>query len=95
MLYQSEVRPRSWRAIAVFDDLEERLLFVGRSRREIQANYSHAFCEILDEEERGHVRSIFLQRWQSTSTSGRWFNQAELDLPELDLPPGPGVLPAA
>ena len=31
MFYQTEAKPQGWRAVAVFDDRGDRLLYVGRS----------------------------------------------------------------
>ena len=34
-----------------------------------------------DEEERGHVKAISMQRWQGAPDSGRWVHQSDLPVP--------------
>jgi hypothetical protein len=81
MFYQTEAKPQCWRAVAVFDDRGDRLLFLGRSSTQVRAGFAEAFFEVLDEEERDHVRSISLQRWHGAPDSGRWIHQTNLNVP--------------
>ncbi len=81
MFYHTEAKPQCWRAMAVFDDRGERLLFLGRSSTQVRAGFSQAFFEVLDDEERDHVRSISLQRWQGAPDAGRWMHQTNLTVP--------------
>jgi hypothetical protein len=81
MLYQTESKPQGWRAMALFDDRGERLLFLGRSSTQVRGNYTEAFFEVLDEEERGHVRGIALQHWHGAPDAGRWLHQTNLSIP--------------
>ena len=81
MFYPTESKPQGWRAIAVFDDRGERLLFVGRSSTQVRAGFPGAFNEVLDDEEREHVRSISLQRWHGAPDAGRWVHQTNLAVP--------------
>jgi len=81
MFYPTEAKPQGWRAIAVFDDRGDRLLFVGRSSTQVRAGFATAFSEVLDEEEREHVRSISLQRWHGAPDAGRWVHQTNLAVP--------------
>jgi hypothetical protein len=81
MFYQTEAKPQGWRAIAVFDDRPECLLYVGRSSTQVRANFAEAFFDLLDDEEREHVKSIALQRWQGAPDSGRWLAQTTLNVP--------------
>lgn len=81
MFYQTEAKPQGWRAVAVFDDRNDALLYLGRSSTQVRAGYVQAFLEVLDEEEREHVTSISLQRWQGAADSGRWLAQTTLILP--------------
>jgi len=83
MLYQTEAKPQGWRAVAVFDDRSERLLYLGRSSTQVRAGFSQAFFEVLDDEERELVRSISLQRWHGAPDSGRWMHQTMLTMPTL------------
>jgi len=81
MFYQTEAKPQGWRAIAVFEDRSERLLYLGRSSTQVRAGFPQAFLEVLDDEEREQVRSISLQRWHGAPDAGRWMHQTALALP--------------
>jgi hypothetical protein len=80
-MLRSEANPQSWRAVAVFDDRGDRLLYLGRSSSQVRAEYTEAFYEVLEAEERDHVRSLSLQRWQGAPEAGRWIHQANLIVP--------------
>jgi hypothetical protein len=79
--YQTEAKPQCWRAVAVFDDRPEMLLYLNRSSPQVRAGYRAAFVDLLDEEERGHVKAISMQRWQGAPDSGRWVHQSDLPVP--------------
>ena len=81
MFYQTESKPQCWRAIAVFDDRSDRLLYLGRSSTQVRNGFTQAFFDVLDQEERDHVRSISMQRWHGAPDSGRWMHQASLRVP--------------
>ena len=81
MTYQTEAKPQCWRAVAVFDDRPEFLLYLNRSSPQVRAGYRAAFMDLLDEEERAHVQSISMQRWQGAPDSGRWITQTHLTVP--------------
>ena len=81
MFYHTEAKPQGWRAVAVFDDRGDRLLYLGRSSTQVRAGFSQAFFEVLDDEERDHVRSISLQRWHGAPDAGRWMHQTNLKVP--------------
>jgi len=81
VLYHTESKPQGWRAVAVFDDRPEALLYVGRSSTQVRAGFTDAYWELLDDEEREHVRSISLQRWQGAPDAGRWIHQTNLNIP--------------
>jgi hypothetical protein len=49
MFYPTEAKPQGWRAMALFDDREDRLLFVGRSSTQVRAGFATAFSEVLDD----------------------------------------------
>ena len=83
MFYQTEAKPQGWRAVAVFDDRPEQLLYLGRSTAQVRAGYANAFFEMLDEEERSHVRSIAMQRWHGAADAGRWMHQTTLNIPAI------------
>jgi hypothetical protein len=81
MFYQTEAKPQGWRAVAVFDDRSDLLIYLGRSSTQVRANFAQAFFEVLDDEERDHVRSISLQRWHGAADAGRWMHQTNLTIP--------------
>jgi hypothetical protein len=81
MFYPTEAKPQGWRAVAVFDDRGDRLLYLGRSSTQVRAGFATAFAEVLDDEEREHVRSISLQRWHGAPDAGRWIHQTNLTIP--------------
>jgi hypothetical protein len=81
MFYPTESKPQGWRAVAVFDDRSERLLYLGRSSIQVRTGFKEAFLELLDDEEREHVRSISLQRWHGAPDCGRWIHQTNLNVP--------------
>jgi hypothetical protein len=81
MFYHTESKPQGWRAVAVFDDRGDRLLYLGRSSTQVRSGYGEAFLEVFDEEEREHVRSVSLQRWHGAPDAGRWMHQTNLTVP--------------
>jgi hypothetical protein len=81
MFYQTEAKPQGWRAVAVFDDRGDRLIYLGRSSTQVRSNFAPAFFEVLDDEEREHVCSVSLQRWHGAPDAGRWLHQTNLNIP--------------
>ncbi len=81
VFYQTESKPQGWRAVAVFDDRGDRLVYLGRSSTQVRAGFAQAFFEVLDEEEREHVLTISLQRWHGAPDAGRWLHQTNLNVP--------------
>ncbi len=76
-----EAKPQCWRAVAVFDDRSERLIYLGRSSPQVRDGYEGAFLHLFDEEEREHVTAIQLQRWNGAPDAGRWVVQGPLNIP--------------
>jgi hypothetical protein len=81
MIIHTEAKPQGWRAVAIFDDRPDALLFLGRSSTQVRAGYIEAFMEVLDEEEREHVTNVALQRWHGAPDAGRWVLQTNLKVP--------------
>lgn len=81
MFYQSESKLQGWRALVIFEDRSECLLYVGRSTTQIRAGYAAAFADILSEEERAQVRAISLQCWQGAPDRGHWLPKGTLTVP--------------
>jgi hypothetical protein len=81
MLIQTESKAQGWRAVAVFGDRPEALVFVGRSSTQVRQEYVESYLELLDDEERGHVTEIQLQQWSGAPDAGRWVHKSNLKLP--------------
>jgi hypothetical protein len=81
MFYPTEAKPQTWRALAVFSDRSERLLYLGRSTAQVRAEYAGAYEEVLDEGEKARVCSISLQCWHGAPDRGRWIPKTVLALP--------------
>jgi hypothetical protein len=81
MFYPTEAKPQSWRAMAVFADRTERLLYLGRSTNQVRAGYAGAYEEVLDEDEKARVCSVSLQCWSGAPDQGSWIPKTTLALP--------------
>ncbi len=81
MLVTSESKAQCWRAVAVFDDRPDALIFVGRSSTQVRQEYAEAYMELLDDEERGHVTAVQLQQWNGAPDAGRWVLKSPLKVP--------------
>lgn len=81
MFIQTESKAQGWRAIAVFDDRADALIFVGRSSTQVRQEYLDAYMELLDDEEREHVTTIQLQQWSGAPDAGRWILKNTLKVP--------------
>ena len=81
MLIQTESKAQGWRAVAVFDDRPDALIFVGRSSTHVREEYAEAFLELLDDEEKEHVTTIQLQQWSGAPDAGRWVQKNTLKVP--------------
>ena len=81
MLVTTESKAQNWRAVVVFDDRHDALIFVGRSSTHVRQEYVDSFMELLDEEERGHATTIQMQQWSGSPDAGRWVYKTDLKLP--------------
>jgi hypothetical protein len=81
MFHQTEAKFQTWRALAVFADGSECLLFVGRSTTHVRAGYAAACAELLDEEEHARLARIKLQCWEGAADRGHWILMGELPVP--------------
>jgi len=81
MFVQTESKAQGWRAVAVFQDGTEALVFVGRSSTQVREGYSEAFLEQFEEDERENTSSMNLQQWHGTPDAGKWMNKAVLRMP--------------
>jgi hypothetical protein len=82
--YQTEAKPQCWRAVAVFADRPEILLYLNRSSPQVRAGLPTAFFEVLDNEERAAAKSIALQHWHGAPDAGRWLHQSDLAIPTAE-----------
>jgi hypothetical protein len=82
MVIRTESKPQGWRALVVFEDGSECLLYVGRSTTHVKNGYKTAYTEVLTEEERDQVRSISLQCWEGAPDRGRWLPKSTLPIPD-------------
>jgi hypothetical protein len=81
MLINTESKAQNWRAVAVFDDRPDALLFVGRSSTQVRQGYVESYLELLDDEERGHVTNVQMQQWEGSPDAGRWRIMSDLKVP--------------
>jgi hypothetical protein len=81
MMFQTESKMQAWRALAIFADRAECLIYVGRSTSQVREGYGEPYMEILDEEERAQVQRIELQCWQGAADQGHWIQKAILAIP--------------
>jgi hypothetical protein len=81
MIYHTETKFQGWRALAIFEDGGECLLYVGRSTTQVRTGYVSAWAELLDAEERARVLRIVLECWQGAADQGRWIAKGDLPLP--------------
>ena len=81
MLVTTESKASNWRAVVVFDDRPDALLYVGRSSIQVRQEYVGSFLELLDDEERGHASAIQMQQWSGAPDAGRGLYKADLRLP--------------
>jgi hypothetical protein len=97
MMFQTEAKMQAWRALAIFADRGECLIYVGRSTSQVREGYAEAYMEILDDEERAQVQRIELQCWQGAADQGHWIQKAILTIPTVKpvaVPDaGPRLLP--
>lgn len=83
MFYHTESKPQCWRAVAIFEDRPDLLIYLGRSSTQVRGGYVAAFMELLDDEERENVRGVRLERWHGAPDAGRWMPQTQLNIPAL------------
>src|SRR5437868_3820650 len=80
-VYRTETKLQSWRALAIFEDGSECLIFLGRSTTQVRAGYATAFTEILEPDERARVQSVAMQCWDGAPDEGRWVTKTTLNVP--------------
>jgi hypothetical protein len=99
MVYRTESKLQGWRALAIFEDGNECLIYLGRSTTQVRNGYAAAYEEVLTDEERAQVRSISLQCWQGAPDEGKWIAKTTLRIPSAEpvavngKPIDPRILP--
>ena len=58
MFYQTEAKPQGWRAVAVFDDRGDRLLYLGRSSTQVRAGFTEALARLVSSAQSEHTRGV-------------------------------------
>jgi len=83
MIYRNESKLQRWRALAVFGDGSECLVYLGRSSGQVRGGYAAAYADLFDGDERDQVRRVVLQLWEGAADEGRWVEQTTLPVPRL------------
>ncbi len=81
MLIQTESKAQGWRAVAVFEDGSEALLYVGRSSTHIRTEYVEAYLSAVEHEEWEEATSIRMEQWSGAPDAGRWVAKSTLKVP--------------
>ena len=84
MVYRTESKLQGWRAVAVFVDGREYLVYLGRSTTQVRANYAAAYAELLEDDEQRCVSEIALECWQGAADAGRWLRKSLLAIPSRE-----------
>jgi hypothetical protein len=80
----TESKLQGWRAVAVFADGRECLVYLGRSTTQVRANYAAAYAELLEDDEQRFVREVALECWQGAADAGRWIRKSILAIPSRE-----------
>ena len=81
MLIQTESKAHGWRAVAVFEDGSEALLYIGRSSTQIRQGYVEAYLSAIQEEGWEEATAIRMEQWSGAPDAGRWMVKAALKQP--------------
>jgi hypothetical protein len=80
-----ETRAQRWRALSKRKDGKEQLLILGSSYEQVKKTYPEPFFDLLDDEERGLVREIAIQKFIGSPDRGTWTDQSTLPIPKKDF----------
>jgi hypothetical protein len=81
MLIQTESKAQGWRAVAVFEDGSDALLFIGRSSTQVRQGYVEAYLSAIQEEGWEEATSIRMEQWSGAPDAGRWVEKTTLKVP--------------
>ena len=91
-VYQTEAKPQSWRRRGrVRRSPRSAAVSQPLGHAQVREGFRKAYFDLLDDEQRGHVHHISLQRWQGAPDSGRWQHQSNLAVPTSM--PAPMIMP--
>ncbi len=79
MFYQTEAKPQCWRAVAVFDDRPEQLLYLNRSSTQVRAGFRDPYFDLLDVEEARAREGSFFATMARRSRLGTLGSSDKLD----------------
>jgi hypothetical protein len=83
----TENKPQRYRAIAIYANGDEGLLYLGQNFNQVQEGYDIPYFELLTSDERAKVAKISLQKWMGMPDAGRWEDQRELPIPQdVEMP---------
>ncbi|MBN9519297.1 hypothetical protein J0H58_12365 [bacterium] len=81
MLIQTESKAQGWRAIAVFEDGSEGIVFIGRSSTHVRQEYVEAYLGAVKDEEWDEATTIRMEQWSGAPDAGRWVHKSNLKVP--------------
>ena len=81
MLIQTESKAQGWRAVAVFDDRGDALIFVGRSSTQVRQGYVDAYLSAIADEGWEEATAIRMEQWSGAPDAGRWVEKTTLRVP--------------
>lgn len=81
MLIQTESKAQGWRAVAVFEDGTEGIVYVGRSSTHVRQEYVEAYLEAVRDEEWDDATTIRMEQWSGAPDAGRWVHKSNLKVP--------------
>lgn len=72
-----EPKAQRWRAVIIFRDGTEALLYIGSNHAEVKSNYTEPWFELYDHEQHSRAKEIRLQKWNGLPDRGSWVDQKE------------------
>jgi hypothetical protein len=76
-----ESKAQRWRALAILQDGQEALVYVGMSIVQVRDNYQSAWSSVFSDEAKQKTNEIVVQKWMGTADKGKWITQTNLEMP--------------
>ena len=76
-----EPKAQRWRAVAVFQDGTESLLFLGSSFAQVREGYGEPWFELFEPEAHARLKEIRVEKWSGIPDRGRWLFHQVLPTP--------------